>query len=293
MAEGEIPDEGIDAADNSASRPDGVFDAPLNRQTRGAMLVTSLLLGLGTITSLGFFGYQLYRFLMTGGAYAPTTVPWPNVVGHFIRAVGLALLCLQLAILGFNIDANTGALSNSFAKLHRNLWRTVPCVLLVLAAFTVFETTYMSKRDVYDYFFRPEYQSGYVLLKPGRVEVRRASEAPVDRWVKKTVHSTSKELFVAPEPEITGSDIHRVMVRVWEVDPGRQVAEVQIQFTKEGKEKMNKLIQSHLAGRFAFFFDGELRSAPWVFSPISGDPILTNVFTPEEAASMIRQGSDQ
>src|SRR5438132_14370137 len=52
------------------------------RQARTAMLVICVLLGLASVASLVCFGYQLNRLLATGGAYVPTTVRWPDVLGH-------------------------------------------------------------------------------------------------------------------------------------------------------------------------------------------------------------------
>jgi len=258
------------------------------RQSRITMLITSVLLGLGALTFLVLFGYQLYRFLTTGGAYAPTTVPWPVVLGHFLRAVGLGLLCGQLAKLALNIDRGTGGLSSDFAVCHRRLWQTVPCVLAVLAAFAVFEAVYTSNRDLYG-FFRPEFESGFVLLEPNRIQFRRASEAPVKDWLKEKVRHTGREFYVSPKPEISGIDIRQAMLRIAEIFPGTQTVEVHIQFTEEGGKKMERLTKSHLTKPLAVFLDGKLRSTPRIFSPISERAQITNVLEVEEAARLIHE----
>jgi hypothetical protein len=262
------------------------------RQARTAMLVICVLLGLASVASLVCFGYQLNRLLATGGAYVPTTVTWPNVLGHLLRAGGLGLICWRLTKLVVSVDAETGEVSARFAARHRSLWKTAAWVLSVFAVYAAFETTYAWRRGPYE-FFRPEFVSGYVVVEPGRIEFRRGSEEPIDGWSKMKVRDSEKEFFVSPTREITGGDIRRAVVRIAEIFPGNQSVELSIQFSDEGARKMDKLTRSHLRKPLAVLADGKLRAAPRVFSPISGDAQLTNVFTLQEAARMIEEGSDR
>src|SRR5262249_374111 len=133
---------------------------------------------------------------------------------------------------------------------------------------------------------------GFAEVEPHRIEFRRGSEEPVNGWLKMKHVISQKEFFVSPAREITGTDIRRAVVRIVYMLPG-QTVEVHIEFSDEGAQKMDDLTRRHLTHPLAVLVDGELRAAPRVFSPISTRAQLTNVFTVEEAARMIREGSNE
>jgi hypothetical protein len=262
------------------------------RQARTAMLVIAALLGLVSVTSLVCFGYQFYRLWATGGAYVPTTVLWSKVLGHLVYAGGLALMGRRLLKTAFSIDAETGELSDQFAPCHRSFWRTSALVLSLFAVYAIFEAAHTWQNNTSGIFFRPEFESGYVEVKPERIEFRRGSEEPVNGWLQGRTRKSETDLFFSPSPEITGKDIRRALVRIAEVFPGSQAVVCNIQFTDEGALKMEKFTKGHLTKPLAVLIDGQLRAAPRIFSPISADAQLSNVFTLEEALHMIREGSD-
>jgi hypothetical protein len=256
------------------------------------MLIVCVLFGLAFTTSVGFFCYQLYRFWATAGLIVRTSVPWPLILGHLLRAAGLGYLCWRLAKVVDGVNS-AEASSDEFALRQRRFWKASAWVLSLLAVYAVFEISYTSRRDTYG-FFRPEFESGFVEISPDRLEVRRASEEPVIEWVRMKVRSSEKDVFVSPVAEIIGKDIRRAVVRIAELFPGHQAAELHIQFTGEGAAKMERLTRSHLTKPLAVLVDGKVRAAPRVFTPIlSGDAQLTNVFTLEEAAAMIRGESSE
>jgi hypothetical protein len=283
-----------DEGDSDAAGNGNLFALPLlpYRQARRAMLVTAAVLALASVASVVAFGYQFYRFLATGGAIFPTTVPWSNVLGHLIRACGLGLICWRLMMLAVSVDAKTGGLSEQFAVRHRSLWRTSALVLVLLAAYAAFEAYYTRQRDTYG-FFRPEFQSGFVEVRPDRIEIRRGFDEPVEGWLRMKAPDAKTEVFVSPVAEIAGKDIRSAMVRIAELYPGSQSVELRIQLTDEGSTKMYQLTNSNLTRPLPVLIDGKLRAAPRVFTPITSDAQITNVFTLEEAARMIREGSDR
>lgn len=252
---------------------------------RTAILVVAALAGLASVVCFAWFVYQAYRFWATAGLHVPTTIAWPTPVGHFIRGIGSGLLCWQLAKLAKHVA--TGEPAEIWPR-QREFWYACAWTLSVLAIYGMFEFTYSWHRgDPYE-FFRPEFESGYVEIRPDRIEFRRASEALVPGWVNTPLRDSDKELFVSPMAEISGRDIRRAIVRIAEVFPGRQEVELRVQFTDEGAARMERFTMSQVTNPLAVMIDGELRSAPRVFSPISRDAQLNNVFTLEEAAAMIR-----
>jgi hypothetical protein len=254
---------------------------------RTAMLVVAAVLGLASVVSLGWFVYQAYRFWATAGLHVPTTIAWPAPVGHFIRGIGSGLLCWQLTKLAKYVNVAPSAPAEIWPR-QRVFWYSCAWTLSALAIFGMFEFAYSWHRDDRYEFFRPEFESGYVEIRPDRIEFRRASEAPVAGWVNTPLRDSDKELFVSPAVEISGRDIRRAIVRIAEVFPGSQAVELRVQFTDEGAARMERFTKSQLTNPLAVMIDGELRAAPRVFSPISRDAQLNNVFTLEEAAAMIR-----
>jgi hypothetical protein len=230
--------------------------------------------------------------LATGGAHVPTSVPLASVLGHILRAGGLGFICWRLMKFANCVNAKTGKLSDEFASRHRIFWKTGAWTLSLLAAYAVFEIAYPPPRDPYG-FFRPEFESGFVLVGPHRIEFRRGSEEPVKGWMRRKVRDSERALFVSPTTELGGNDIRLAMVRIAEIFPGNQTVQLHIQFTDEGAKKMAECTKGHLTKPLAVFIDGELRAAPHMFSPISGDAQLSNLFTLEEAARMILKGSDR
>lgn len=252
---------------------------------RKPMLIVCALLGLASVTSFGFFAYQCYRFYATAGLLVPTTVPWATVVGHLMRAVGLGFICWRLSSVARSVDI-FAAQNNSRAPSERFFWRASAWVLSGLAIYGVFEIASNWASDRYG-FFRPEFESGFVAINPERMEFRAGSERQIPGWVRMKQRESEKELYVSPIPDISGKDIKRVIVRIAEIFPGNQSVGVHIEFTEEGANKMNAFTSKNLRNPMAVLVDGELRAMPRVFTAISGDAQLSNVFTIEEAVVMI------
>lgn len=66
------------------------------RQTRQAMILVCVMGLLFAAASFGFFAWRLYRYTLTAGFLAPTTIAWPTFAGHFLRGIALLIACVQL-----------------------------------------------------------------------------------------------------------------------------------------------------------------------------------------------------
>lgn len=257
------------------------------------MIAVAVLASFAAIGAASLFAYSLYRFFATGGWLFWTTVPWPSVPAHLLRAVGFLWLAWKAGKLAGSIDRIDGSADASFPTWNRSFWTTAAVTLTLFAGLWTFEKVHLSIQDPRNFFFPAELQSGYVAIQKDRIQFRRASETPVQGWEKMEYRGGASSFFVSPEVEVSGDDIELAVVRIGEVFPGAQATSVDIQFTPSGAEKIRRLTTEHLTKPVAVLLDGQLRSAPRVFTPISKSSQLTGFVTPGEAALMIRRGDDK
>jgi hypothetical protein len=267
-------------------------DSEYLRQSRRAMYVVAALIGIAAAISLGYFFYQLYRYFATGGGIMPTTVAKSYIAGHLLHACGLGIVCWDLLKLANSIDASTGECRDDFAVRHRTFWRTTAVVIGLFAIYAGYEIGYVATRDPF-VIFRPEFTSGYAKIDPSRIEFRRASEAQVPKWDLLKRHDREELFYVSPVAEVTGADIQHATVRIARVGLHDQGVEFNVVFTADGRKKIERLTKDHMAKPLAVLLDGELRAAPRVFVPISDAAQLSNVLSMEEAAQLIREGSER
>ena len=264
-------------------------------EARAAMILICVLLAGFAVLSLGSFIVQFFVHLPNGDRYAGTALGWPAVLGHFLRGVGLALMCWRLAQYVRLIEPNLSELDGELAVRHRVFWRTFAIVFLVVTAYATFQVFYTSWQDGAnkEAHFRPEFASGRAPFRKDRIEIRRGYDEPKEGLRRMPRQGSKDELFVAAEPEITGQDIAQATIEISEIFPGHQNVVLQVKFTEGGARKMENLTRAHQTLPLAVLVDGKLRAAPRVFSIISGDAQLSGVLTLEEAAKIIVIGGDK
>jgi hypothetical protein len=265
------------------------------QQLRMPMLAVAAFFGVAALVSAGCFLYQAFDRLANGEMYGMTAPEWPAVLGHFVRAVGFSFVFWRLLQCINSVEPKSGGMALIPATPARAFWRTFAVFVWVVAAQALFQVAYTWHRhgSASDAVFRPEFQSGYVRIDPGRIEFRRGYAQSANGLIKMQKHGAAETIYVGPNPEVTGADIAEAKIQITEAFPGSQTVSLTVKLTDAGAKKMEDLTRSHQTKPLAVLIDGKLRAAPLVFSVISRDSMISGVFSLDEAAKMIEEDADR
>jgi preprotein translocase subunit SecD len=121
--------------------------------------------------------------------------------------------------------------------------------------------------------------------RPGMgVEFRRAEVEPADSLTQATVQGSGQKIYLHKDADLTSADV--AVARVVKADvlgDRKETFSVDVQFTKQGANRMAVLSQEHHGKPLAILFDGKVISAPLIMSPLSETVVIAGGFTDAEA----------
>ena len=115
-------------------------------------------------------------------------------------------------------------------------------------------------------------------------ELKLAEAKMSDGLVEQAVADSGEKIYLHKEAIITADDIDDANA----TQDGRGGYQVNVRFSADGARKMEKATGENISKRLAIIFDGKVRSAPTIQSPISSACNITGAFTRESAEDLAK-----
>jgi preprotein translocase subunit SecD len=112
-----------------------------------------------------------------------------------------------------------------------------------------------------------------------KFEVRRAESKPAEGLTEANVEGTEEKVYLHKEVELTNEDI----VGARAVTDQSKANVVDVELTREGRQKLARLTKAHQGKPLAILVDGKVVAAPVVRDEVSGDARISGNFSKEEA----------
>ena len=112
-----------------------------------------------------------------------------------------------------------------------------------------------------------------------KFEVRRAESKPAEGLTEAKVEGTDKKVYLHREVELTNEDIAGAKA----VTDESKANIVEVELTKEGRQKLARVTKAHQGKPLAILVDGKVVAAPVVRDEITGDARISGNFSKEEA----------
>lgn len=117
-----------------------------------------------------------------------------------------------------------------------------------------------------------------------KVEFRRAETKAAEGLTEATIAGTTDKIYLHKTADATNTDIASARAAV---DDNKKPI-IEIEFTKEGANKMEALSEKHKDKPVAIVIDGKVVSAPVVRAKFSARAQITGNFTKEEAERLVK-----
>ena len=112
-----------------------------------------------------------------------------------------------------------------------------------------------------------------------KFEVRRAERKPAEGLTEAKVEGTDTKVYLHKEVELTNEDIAGAKA----VTDESKANIVEVELTKEGRQKLARVTKAHQGKPLAILVDGKVVAAPVVRDEITGHARISGNFTKEEA----------
>jgi preprotein translocase subunit SecD len=112
-----------------------------------------------------------------------------------------------------------------------------------------------------------------------KFEVRRAERKPAEGLTEAKVEGTDEKVYLHKEVELTNEDIAGAKA----VTDQSKANVVEVELTKEGRQKLARLTKAHQGKPLAILVDGKVVAAPVVRDEFTGNARISGNFSKEKA----------